>query len=183
MSGHNKWAQIKHKKAITDKKRSQVFSKILRTISVAAKQEANPQFNPTLRSAIDKAKENNVPQENIERAIKKSQDMGAVEELLIEAYGPDGVAILVQAVTDNRNRTVAEIKKILSDRGGKWADPGSVMWAFDKTAEGWEAKFPQALSDASYESLESLMEALDDHDDVDELFTSAQLREHAQEGN
>lgn len=183
MSGHNKWTQIKHKKAITDKKRSQIFSKLLRAISVAAKQEANPQFNPTLRSAIDKARESNVPQENIERAIKKSQDLGAVEELLIEAYGPDGVALLIKAVTDNRNRTVAEVKKILSDHKGKWADPGSVLWTFDKTGDGWEAKFPQVLTDTSYESLESLMEALDDHDDVDELFTSAQLREHAPQDN
>ena len=174
MSGHNKWAQIKHKKEMTDKKRGQIFSKLLRLISIAAKEELNPEFNPKLRSAIEKAKENGVPQENIQRAVNKSKDSENLEGLLIEAYGPEGIAILITATTDSRNRAVAEIKKILNDYGGKWADPGSVMWAFEKSSDGYIAKFPQEITPTVEEKLEKLVESLDDHDDVNEIFTSAQ---------
>ena len=177
MSGHNKWTQIKRKKEVTDKKRSQIFSKILRTISMAAKEDPNPNYNSRLKAAIDQAKEMNVPQENIERAIKKSSEIKDSEELIIEAYGPEGVALLIMAHTDNRNRSVAEIKKILSDHEAKWADPGSVAWAFEKTADGYNSKFPQKISDDAEEKLLKLMEALDDHDDVAEIYTSADLNQ------
>lgn len=174
MSGHNKWTQIKRKKEVTDKKRSQIFSKLLRTISLAAQIDSNPQFNPRLRWAIDAARENNVPNENIERAIKKSQDVGSLESLCMEAYGPEGVAILIEAETDNKNRTVAETKKILSDHNGKWADPGSVLWAFQKNETGeWVASFPQTISEESQEKLFALCEALDDHDDIISIYTTA----------
>lgn len=175
MSGHNKWAQIKHKKEITDKKRGQIFSKLLRSISIAAKEDSNPNYNPKLKAAIDQAKEMNVPQDNIERAIKKSSEVKDVEELLMEAYGPEGVALLITAHTDSRNRTVAEIKKLLADHDAKWADPGSVMWAFDKTQQGYQAKFPQKITAAGEEKLLNLIEALDDHDDVVKIYISADL--------
>ncbi|KKT23125.1 MAG: hypothetical protein UW08_C0001G0088 [Parcubacteria group bacterium GW2011_GWB1_43_8b] len=177
MSGHSKWAQIKRKKGITDQKRGQIFSKLLRAVSVAAKNDPNPQYNPHLKAAIDKAKENNVPQDNIERAIKKSQEVKDTESLLIEAYDPEGVALLIEATTDNKNRTVSEIKKILSNHGAKWADPGSVMWAFepDIDGHGWKPKFPQQVPSKSQEKLIRLMEELDNHGDVDEIYTSADI--------
>ncbi len=175
MSGHNKWAQIKRKKGVTDKKRGQIFSKILRAISIAAKDDPNPSYNPHLKAAIDQAKEMNVPQENIERAVNKSSEAKDFEELVMEAYGPEGVALLITAHTDSRNRTVAEIKKILSDNGAKWADPGSVAWAFEKSTEGYNPKFPQKISKDAEEKILKLMEALDDHDDVAEIYTSADI--------
>ncbi len=110
MSGHNKWTQIKRKKEITDKKRSQMFSKFLRAISVAAQTDPNPSTNASLRAAIDRARSNNVPQDNIERSIKRSSEADTLERLLLEGYGPDGVAIIVTATTNNKNRTVAQIK-------------------------------------------------------------------------
>lgn len=177
MSGHNKWQQIKRKKGVTDQKRGQIFSKLLRMISVAAKEDSNPQYNPKLKAAIDKAKENNVPQENIERAIKKSQEISDLENLIMEAYGPEGTAFLIEANTDSRNRTVSETKKLLSDHEAKWADPGSVMWAFEKTAEGYQAKFPQKVSAQAEEKIIKLLEALDDHNDIDEIYTNADLSE------
>lgn len=188
MSGHNKWAQIKRKKGVTDQKRGQIFSKLLKAISIAAQKDSNPNYNPGLKAAIDRAKEANVPQDNIERAIKKSSEVKDLKEVLFEAYGPEGVALLIQAHTDNNNRTVAEIKKILNDHDGKWADPGSVMWAFEKNTnqhnqesaeheEEWVAKFPQKVSGVAEEKIIKLMEALDDQDDVTEIYTNAEIGE------
>lgn len=179
MSGHSKWSQIKRKKGITDQKRGQIFSKLLRTISVAARGETNPDFNPHLRAAIEKAREQNVPQENIERAIKKSSEAKDVEGLVIEAYGPEGVALLIEATTNNRNRTVAEIKKIISDHNARWADPGSVLWAFEKEGGEYKPKFPQTISDTAQKQLFKLLEALDDHGDVNDTYTTADLKDDA----
>lgn len=178
MAGHNKWAQIKHQKEVTDKKRGKVFSKLLNSISVAARAESNPSFNPRLRSAIQKAREANVPNENIERAIKKISEPGAnLDELTIEAYGPAGSALIAEAITDNRNRTIAEVKKIISDFDGKWAEPKSVIWAFEKnqTEEGieWKPKFPQSLRGEDLDKLKNLIEKLESHDDIQKVFTNA----------
>jgi YebC/PmpR family DNA-binding regulatory protein len=178
MSGHNKWTQIKRKKEITDKKRSQMFSKLLRAISVTAQNDPNPLTNSSLRAAIDRARENNVPQDNIDRSIKRSSETKNLERLILEGYGPDGVAIIVTATTNSKNRTVAEIKKIITDHHGKWADPGSVLWAFTKTDGGWEAKFPQSISKEAMNDLIELVNALDDHDDVDDIYTTAQMESH-----
>lgn len=177
MSGHNKWSQIKNKKGVTDKKRGQIFSKLSKAITIAAKSDPNPQFNPNLRSAIEKAKENQVPQENIERAIKKAAESAeALEELLMEAYGPEGAAILITAITDSSNRTVNEVKKILKDNEAKWANPGSVLWAFEKKSDGeWEAKFPQKISEDGQQKLEKLLEALDDYEDTQDVITNVGL--------
>lgn len=132
MSGHNKWAQIKHKKAITDSKKAKIFSKMSRLISIAAKEKGpDPNTNATLRSVIEKARAVNMPTDNIERAIKKSSEEKDLEELLLEAYGPGGSALLIQCITDNKNRTNQEVRKILSDNGGKLANEGSVRWMFD----------------------------------------------------
>lgn len=135
MAGHSKWAQIKHKKAILDQKRSQLFGKLANEITVAARQGADPENNFRLKAAIEKAKSYGLPQENIERAIKRA--LGKVEdanleEVFYEIYGPEGVAILVKAVTDNKNRTVSEIKGILNKYGGKLAEGGAVKWLFQE---------------------------------------------------
>src|SRR3989344_9395701 len=104
MSGHNKWSQIKNQKGAADKKRGQLFSKLLKAISIAAKTEANPQFNPRLRSVMEKAKEFNVPQDNIERAVSKASETKNLEDITVEAYGPEGAALIIEGITDNTNR-------------------------------------------------------------------------------
>lgn len=176
MSGHSHWAGIKHKKEATDQKRGKVFGKLLSAITAAARNESNPDFNPRLRTAVEKAREASVPAENIERAIKRASESGAaLDELILEAYGPGGAAILIEAVTDNKNRTVPEIKKLLADCGAKWAEPGSVRWAFEFSAEdgGWKAKFPQTLSAEDSDKLREIVSSLEEHDDVQKIFTNA----------
>jgi YebC/PmpR family DNA-binding regulatory protein len=135
MSGHSRWAQIKHKKASADIKRGNLFSKLVRVISVAARGGADPAANNKLGLAIERARAANMPQENIDRAVKKaasSKDSNELFEVLYEAYGPGGSALLIEGITDNKNRAASEIKHILSARGGKLADAGSVLWLFDK---------------------------------------------------
>ncbi len=183
MSGHSHWSGIKHKKGIADQKRGQMFSKLLSAITAAARAEQNPEFNPRLRTAIQKAREVNVPSENIERAIKRAKESDTVlEELMLETYGPAGTALLIETITDNKNRTIPEIKKILNEQGAKWAEPGSVRWAF--SAEGgsasggephWKPKFPQTLSEEDANKLNILIEALEDHDDVQKVYTNAKF--------
>ena len=126
MSGHNKWQQIKHKKGIADQKRAVSFSKLLAAVAAAARTSPHPEANPRLRAAIDRAKKENVPSENIERALKRSAEAKDLEELVIEAYGPEGAAIFIECVTDSRNRTVSELKHLLSEMGAKFAEQGSV---------------------------------------------------------
>jgi len=136
MSGHSKWSQIKHKKAITDARRSKIFSKLAAMISVAVRKGGkDPESNPSLRLAIEKAKEFNMPKENIERAIQRGSGelAGAkLEEITYEAYGPGGVGILIKTITDNKNRTAGEIKKILNENDGKLAESGSVSFQFEE---------------------------------------------------
>jgi YebC/PmpR family DNA-binding regulatory protein len=136
MSGHSKWSQIKRKKSATDEKRGRMFGKLLRAIEVAAR-EGGPSIegNMTLASAVQKARDYSVPMDNIERAIKRAagEEGGArFEELTYEGYGPGGVALVVEAMTDNRNRTGQEVRHTLTTLGGKLADPGSVVWLFDR---------------------------------------------------
>jgi len=136
MSGHSHFSSIKHKKEITDKKRGQIFSKLSREISVAAKERGgNPETNTKLRLVIEKTKEWNLPKENIERAIKRGTGElagGKLEEVLFEAYGPGGIAIIIEGITDNKNRALSEIKQVLSQNNGKLADTGSVRWLFER---------------------------------------------------
>ena len=135
MSGHSHWAGIKHKKAANDAKRGKTWSKIARMIIVAAKNGGDPAANLTLRYAIDKAKAANMPKDTIEKAIKKGTgDLGGVsyEEILYEGYGPSGVALMVEALTDNRNRTGPEIKRIFEKHGGSLGTTGCVNWMFGK---------------------------------------------------
>lgn len=175
MSGHSHWAGIKHKKEAADQKRGQIFSKLLAAISVAARGESNPEFNPRLRAAIEKAKENKVPAENIERALRRASEAGQnLEELTFEAYGPGGAAIIIEAISDNKNRVVQEIKKILNESGGKWAEAGSVKWAFERGPDGsWKAKFPLELNQNDKNELGRLVGAFEEHDAVQGVSTNA----------
>jgi YebC/PmpR family DNA-binding regulatory protein len=137
MSGHSKWASIKHKKAITDSRRGAQFSKLTRAITVAARDGGgDPAGNPALDLAIRKAKEASMPKDNIERAIAKGTGEGgdaeAIESVLYEGYGPGGVAVLVEALTENRNRTSADVRHVFSKNGGSLGEPGSVAYLFEK---------------------------------------------------
>src|ERR671918_965953 len=137
MAGHSKWAQIKHKKAATDAKRGALFTKLVRAIQVAAREGGgDPEGNPALALAIQKAKDARMPKDNIERAIAKGtgadSDAAAIENVVYEGYGPGGVAVLVEALTDNRNRTGSEVRHIFTRSGGSLGEPGSVAWNFEK---------------------------------------------------
>ena len=136
MSGHSKWSSIKHKKALKDARRGKLFTKFIKEITVAARMGGGDvNANPRLRTAVTTARQNSMPADNIDRAIKKGTgDLEGVtyEEVTYEAYGPGGVAILVQALTDNRNRTVADLRSIITKHGGNLATAGAVSWMFQK---------------------------------------------------
>ncbi|MDO8600255.1 MAG: YebC/PmpR family DNA-binding transcriptional regulator [bacterium] len=236
MSGHSKWAQIKHKKAASDAKKGNLFSKLSRMITVTAKGGSDPATNASLRVAIEKARGFSLPQHNIERAIQKAEEKKSgegLEEVLYEAYGPGGSALLIEGITDNKNRTTAEIKHLLSEYDGKLAEKGTVLWLFErvavleiardtkKSAEdielalidagvndtateeeivygffapdtlentkeklgasgfpikdaycAWREKNQMSLAENQKEKFIKLMEALDAHDDVQEVYTN-----------
>jgi len=136
MSGHSKWASIKHKKGLMDARRGKLFTKLIREITVAARLGGgDPESNPRLRTVIAKAKEANMPKENIEKAIKKGTgelEGFSLEEVTYEGYGPGGVAIMIDTMTDNKNRTTAEIRSILTKSGGNLGENGCVSWIFEK---------------------------------------------------
>ncbi len=177
MSGHNKWSKIKHKKAATDAAKSKVFSKIARLITVESKKANGDTSSPGLRAAIEKAREVNMPKDNIERAVAKgsSKDASSLESVVYEAYGPGGVAIIIAALTDNRNRTAAEIKHILSKNGYELATPGSASWAFTANPDGsFEPNSFVQLTDDDGQKLSALAEQIDEQDDVQEIYTNAE---------
>jgi YebC/PmpR family DNA-binding regulatory protein len=158
VAGHSKWAQIKRKKAVTDKRRGQHFTRLGREITVAARSGGgDPNFNPRLRLAVDTAKAANMPNENIDRAIKKGTgELEGVDyqEIAYEGYGPAGVALYIEAVTDNANRTVADVRHVLSRNGGSLGASGSVAWQFERKG--------QILIDANkYDEETTLMAALE----------------------
>ncbi len=137
MSGHSKWHSIKHKKAVVDARRGQHFTKLARAITVAAREGGgDPEGNPALALAVQKARDASMPKDNIERAIAKGTGEGVdadqIETVLYEGYGPGGVALLIEALTDNRNRTGADVRHVLSKYGGNLGEPGSVSYLFDK---------------------------------------------------
>lgn len=159
MSGHSKWATIKHKKAATDAKRGKIFTQVARELTIAAREGGgNPEFNFRLRLAVDKAKSVNMPKENIERAIQRGTGELKGEELsevTYEGYAPHGVALLVSVLTDNKNRTVAEVRRVLTRQGGSMADAGAVAWQFERkgyiaiSANGVD---PEAIFEAAVEA-------------------------------
>ncbi|HET6664088.1 MAG TPA: YebC/PmpR family DNA-binding transcriptional regulator [Acidimicrobiales bacterium] len=136
MSGHSKWATIKHKKAATDKARGKLFAKLLRQVEVAAREGGgDPEVNPTLRTMFQKARDNSIPMDTIDRAIKRGTgelDGVTYEEVTYEGYAPGGVAVMVEVLTDNRNRAGADIRNVFTKNGGSMAEPGAVAWQFDR---------------------------------------------------
>jgi YebC/PmpR family DNA-binding regulatory protein len=177
MSGHSHWSSIKHKKGTADAKRGKIFSKLSRLISVAVKEKGpDLETNPKLKLAVEKAKEANMPKDNIERAIKRGsgQAQGVnIEEVVYEAYGPNGTALIIEGITDNKNRTLAEIKHILSRFGGKLAEAGSVKYLFDKQNDSWKSKYPMEIADSKIKAqTEKLFEALEDNEDIQEIYSN-----------
>lgn len=176
MAGHSKWAQIKRKKAVTDSKRSKIFGKFSRLIVVESKKSGGDMSAPGLHAIIERAKKENMSIENIERAVKKGagNDAGNMEPVLYETYGTGGCAILIDGLTDNKKRTVSEVKHILSKYGLALAGQGAALWAFTKTEGGYEPRATAHLSDKDMEELSALLEELDDHDDVQNVYTNVE---------
>jgi YebC/PmpR family DNA-binding regulatory protein len=138
MSGHSKWATIKHKKAATDAKRGKAFTRIIKEIMIAARQGGDPDMNPRLRTAITAAKAVSMPADNIKRAVMRGTgelEGGQIDEIMFEGYGPGGAAVLVSVATDNRNRTVSEIRHAFSKNGGNLGELGSVAWMFERKSQ------------------------------------------------
>ncbi|MCX7910548.1 MAG: YebC/PmpR family DNA-binding transcriptional regulator [Endomicrobia bacterium] len=179
MSGHSRWAGIKHKKMAQDAKRGKLFTKIIRELTIAAREGGgNPDNNPRLRKAIEMAKEANMPQDNIKKAIMRGtgEIPGAVyEEVVYEGYGPGGVAVIVEATTDNKNRTTSEIRKIFNQYGGSLGETGCVSWNFEQ-----KGYITISKQDANEDELMSIVLELGaedfktDDEDIYEIITSPQ---------
>lgn len=177
MSGHNKWSKIKNKKAVTDAYKAKVFTKLVRYITVESKKAKGDINSPGLRTAIEKARAENVPKDNIERAIKKgtTNDAGEMEQITYESYGPGGSALIIEALTDNRNKAAQEIKHILSKNGFELAAQGSALWAFTKNpGGGWTPNSGMQISEEDGNKLSELIEELEENDEVQEVYTNAE---------
>lgn len=176
MAGHNKFSKIKHQKAKNDGQKSKIFGKLVRFISVEAKKAGGNLKSPGLALAIEKAKKENMPNDTIERAIKKAttDNSAQMENITYESYGPGGVAILIEALTDNRNKAAQEVKAILAKHGSELASPGSASWAFSKGPEGIIPNMTMPLEDADIEKLQALVEELEENDEVQDVFTNAE---------
>ncbi|MBI2108989.1 MAG: YebC/PmpR family DNA-binding transcriptional regulator [Parcubacteria group bacterium] len=175
MSGHNKWSKIKHKKAAEDAKKSKAFSKFTRLITLEAKKAAGNKDAPGLRTIIERARAINMPADNIERAIKKGSDKESanLEEVTYEAYGPGGSALIVEGLTDNKNRTLGELKILFADYDTTLAERGAALWAFEKTPDKkWHPKTTMSLSDENKEKLKQLIDMLEENDDVQAVYTN-----------
>ncbi|MBI2674351.1 MAG: YebC/PmpR family DNA-binding transcriptional regulator [Candidatus Yanofskybacteria bacterium] len=179
MSGHSKWAQIRHKKALTDQKRGQIFSKFSKNITLAARKGTDPKTNIALANAIEQARRENMPNNNIERAIKKAseKDSTQLEEFVVEAiwtgallrqgFGRQGVALRIKGVTDNKNRAISEIKTVLSGHEAKMVQPGSIGWMFTS---------PLQVNEQTQQKIDELLEALDNLDDVSDIILNLKLK-------
>lgn len=175
MSGHNKWSKIKHKKAATDAKKSAEFSKFAKLIAVESSKAGGDTSSPDLKMAIERAKKVNMPNENIERAIKKGAGgQENSEKVNYETYGPAGTAIIIQTLTDNRNRTVSELKSVLHKHGLALAEPGAANWAFTKSQGEWVAQTTIELKEEQKQKLEDLKEKIKELDDIQEVYTNAE---------
>ena len=178
MSGHSKWATTKHKKAAIDAKRGKLFANLIKKIEVAARIGGpDPAGNPTLYDAIQKAKKNSVPNDNIDRAVKRGggegNDAVSYDEITYEAYGPAGVAILIECLTDNRNRAAAEVRTALSRNGGNLADPGSVAYVFDRKGVVIIPKGDRSEDDILEIVLDAGAEEVNDNGDSWEIVSEA----------
>lgn len=185
MAGHSKWAQIKRAKAVTDAARSRVFSRFARLITLESKRAGGNVGAPGLKAVIDRAKAANMPKDNIERAVAKgmSKDGGDLEQVVYECYGPSGCAMVIDALTDSRNRTTQEIKLIMTKNEIELAAPGSALWAFTKSADGtFSPNEPLVEIGGEDETkLSALLELFDDHEDVQAVYTNARGYESTKE--
>ncbi len=177
MSGHSKWSKVKHQKAVTDAVKGQAFTKASRAITIAVREGggiADPNGNFRLRLAIEKAREVNMPKENIDRAIEKGKGAGgqAIEQILYEAYGPGGVALLIEAATDNRQRTVSDVKHQLDRAGGTLASPGAVSYLFSRSGIVTVAKKDHSMDELTEAALEVGADDIVETADVFELYTN-----------
>jgi YebC/PmpR family DNA-binding regulatory protein len=176
MSGHNKWAQIKRQKGKTDAAKSKIFGKLAKAITEEARRAGGNLSSPGLKTAIEKAKAENMPNDNIERAIKRAigNETEAMERIVYEAYGPGGSALIIEALTGNRNKAAQEVKFALSKHGFSLASIGSVTWAFQKNQTGWVPTSTVLLSEPDLEILTALIEEIESSDEVHEVFTNAE---------
>lgn len=185
MSGHSKWSQIKRQKGVTDAAKSRTFSRFARLITIEAKKAGGNLSSPGLASAIERAKAANMPKDNIERAVTKgsSKDAGDLEQVVYEFYGPGGTALIVDALTDNKNRTTQEIKHLITKNGHELGSQGSALWAFTKSGDGTLAPNEPLmdLSEEDGEMLGKLLELFDDHEDVQQVYTNARGYESTRE--
>ncbi|PIR46253.1 MAG: YebC/PmpR family DNA-binding transcriptional regulator [Candidatus Vogelbacteria bacterium CG10_big_fil_rev_8_21_14_0_10_45_14] len=175
MSGHSKWAKLKHTKGVADLQKSKLISMHSRVIATAVREAGGEASSSSVRSAIDRARKDNVTNENIDRAIKRGQGAGgeAFHEVVFEGFGNGGVAILIVAMTDNNNRTSQEIKHIFTKHNLSLGAPGSASWAFTKTENGYSPTTPIELSGEDSEKLSSLVSAIEEHDDVQDVYTTS----------
>ncbi len=176
MSGHNKFSKIKRLKAKTDAQKSSVFTKYAKMLQMEAKKANGNISSPSLKAVIDRAKAADMPNDSIDRAIKKA--MGAneadMETIVYEAYGPSGVAIIIEVLTTNKNKAAAEVKHILSLNNSALAAQGSASWAFEKNPEGWIPKMMMQVPEEDVPKLEKLIEDLENNDEVQEVYTNAE---------
>lgn len=174
MSGHNKFSKIKHKKGAEDARKSKAFAMMSKKITVESRIAKGDKNSPGLRKIIENARKINMPNDKIDTAVAKGIGVGGAEmqNVMYEAYGPGGSAIIITGITDNKNRMTPEIKHLLSANGGTLGGEGSVIWAFQKKEDEWEPTMPIELSDKDKESLVSLLEIIDEHDDVEDIYTN-----------
>lgn len=175
MSGHNKWSKIKNKKGAEDARKSKIFSRLSRLITAESKNANGDVNSPALATVIESAKKENMPKDTIERAVKKGTDKDTLtlEKVTYEAYGPAGVAIIIEGLTDNKNRSAAEIRHLLSKKGIELAAPGSAAWAFIKQNGEWVSNQPLEISDQDGEKLGDLVDAIEELDDIQGVYTNA----------
>ncbi len=177
MSGHNKFSKIKRLKAKNDGQKAALFTKMAKMLQLEAKKAGGNVTSSGLKSAIEKAKTAGMPNDNIDRAIKKATevDTNKMEEMTYEAYGPGGVALIIEALASNKNKAAQEIKFILSKNGGVLATSGAASWAFDKKGKEWEAKTMAGVSKEDADQVQGLIEALEDNEDVQDVYTNAEF--------
>lgn len=185
MSGHNKWSQIKQQKGASDAAKSRTFSRFSRLITIEAKKANGNMSSPGVVSAVNRAKAANMPKDSIDRAVAKgnSKDAGSLDSVAYEFYGPGGSAVIVSALTDNKNRTTQEVKHLLSKNGYELGTPGSALWAFTKTPDGhYVPNEPlMDLAGDDEEKLTAILGLLDEHEDVQEITTNARGYESTEE--
>lgn len=176
MSGHNKWSKIKRKKAGEDAAKSRAFSKLSRVIAMESKKCNGLVSSPSLATAIESAKAINMPKDTIDRAVKKGLETSteSMDRVTYECFAQGGVAMVIEGLTDNRNRTAQEIRHTLAEVGCELGAPGSAVWAFRKGSDGWEPTVTVPISDEDGAKLESLIETLEELDDVQEVFVNAE---------